>query len=860
MRMGRVISLLVVLGWALAILPPATAISLEPGFVGTLVGSHPDVTDPAALQFAPDGRLFLLEQSSGDVLVFDDDVQQTQPFLHLDVEQDASRGLMGLAFDPGFEQNGHVFVSYTTTDGGYMHNRVSRFTAGGATADPSSEFVVFEGEDLDTQPHHYGGDIAVGPDGMLYISTGDRGMSTLAQSLDSTWGKILRVRRDGTIPPDNPFIDQTSGPDRAIWALGLRNPFKIHFDATGRLLINDVGAAAWEEINLGARGANFGWPRVSGPVNDPRYVDPIWAYQHETGSPTGCAIMGGADYQPAVAQLPAAFVGTFIVADHCEGWLTSVDLDDNDTLRPIAANLEKPVDVAISPGGSIYVAQREINGQNQTGALWRFDYESDVELAILTHPSDASVPIGGDATFSVVAQGTPPLNFQWQRDGLDLPDETGQTLSLTNLQSVDSGSQVTVRVSDATGSITSDAATITVTGNHRPEATILLPVEGATYAAGEAIAYSGSATDFEDGTTLPGSAFTWRVVFHHDDHTHPFLGDTTGSTSGSFTPSVDEETASNVFYRLHLTVTDSQGSTREVTRDVTPRWSQITLSTQPPGLSLDLDGQPGPTPRAVTGVEGVNRTIAAPATQTVGSTQYEFVGWSDGGAREHTIQTPADDTVYTATYQAVSSPRDALLIVPEPGSLGGDSHVVTRLQGLGFQVTVANDDTVNATALSGKELVIVSKVTKVGKVSKLLNPASIPVLTWKSGIYDDLKLTPGGTGNVGNVSGQKTVSIRAIAHPLAPNGAQTLTISTANLTLGWGKPPGSADIVGVSSKGHATLFTYSPGDLRVGGTPAPACRVAFPGSTAGWGSFTASGWSLFDRTVQWATGTCSGAP
>src|SRR6185295_1766481 len=172
--------------------------------------------------------------------------------------------------------------------------------------------------------------------------------------------------------------------------------------------------------------------------------------------------------------------------------------------------------------------------------------------------------------------------------------------------------------------------------------------------ADDTVNYAGTGTDTQDGT-LPASAFTWQVDFHHDTHIHPFVPATTGSTSGSFTIPTSGETSANVWYRIHLTVRDSGGLTHEAIRDVLPRKADVTLQTSPAGLQLLLDGQPQTAPTTFTGVTGIVRSLEAPSPQTVGGTTYQFVSWSDGGARAHNVSTPAANTTYTATFQVVTA-------------------------------------------------------------------------------------------------------------------------------------------------------------------------------------------------------------
>ncbi len=184
-----------------------------------------------------------------------------------------------------------------------------------------------------------------------------------------------------------------------------------------------------------------------------------------------------------------------------------------------------------------------------------------------------------------------------------------------------------------------------------PTGNITQPPTGTLYQGGQTINYAGTGNDPEDGT-LPASGFTWRVDFHHDTHFHPFLPATSGSTSGSVTIPTNGENSDNVWYRIHLTVTDSAGLTHSSFRDILPRKSTVSLQTSPSGLQLKLDGQPVMAPHSFVGVVGITRTLEAVSPQTIGSTTYVFGSWSDGGAANHSISTPSTNTIYTASYSA----------------------------------------------------------------------------------------------------------------------------------------------------------------------------------------------------------------
>src|SRR4029077_18085868 len=158
-----------------------------------------------------------------------------------------------------------VYTYYTTPEGG-AHNRVSRFTAAGDVAAPSSEVHLLDLEPLSSATNHNGGALHFGPDGKLYIGVGENADGANAQTLSNLLGKMLRINANGSIPTDNPFYNTATGNNRAIWALGLRNPFNFAFHAgTPRLFINDVGESTYEEINDGIAGSNYGWPITEGP-------------------------------------------------------------------------------------------------------------------------------------------------------------------------------------------------------------------------------------------------------------------------------------------------------------------------------------------------------------------------------------------------------------------------------------------------------------------------------------------------------------------------------------------------------------------------------------------------------------------
>jgi glucose/arabinose dehydrogenase len=348
--------------------PPASvAATLPPGFSEAAVA---EIFAPTTMEFAPDGRLFVVSQS-GTVHVVKDGVLLPTPFVTLDVDRQGERGAVGLAFDPQFAENGWVYVNYTARQPS-IHQRVSRFTADGDIAVPGSEQIIWEFDTL-RNTNHVSGATAFGPDRKLYVAHGDNAVPPLAQSLDNQFGKIIRINPDGTIPEDNPFYATVTGNNRAIWALGLRNPFSFEFQpVTGRFYINDVGERSWEEINEGSPGANYGWPITEGPATDPRFRTPVFAYPNGSDSTTrGCAITGGTFYNPASAAFPPEFLGTYLFPDLCGGWIRRFEPATGQSVL-LATGFGRIVDLETAPDGDLYVLGH--TGTSGTATLVRVSF------------------------------------------------------------------------------------------------------------------------------------------------------------------------------------------------------------------------------------------------------------------------------------------------------------------------------------------------------------------------------------------------------------------------------------------------------------------------------------------------------
>ena len=477
----------------------ARAATVPPGFAETQISG---LVGGTAMAIAPDGRIFVCLQD-GALRVIKNGALLPNPFMTLTVDANGERGLLGIAFDPNFTTNNFIYVYYTVP-GSPPHNRVSRFTANGDVVVGGSEVQLLNLENL-SATNHNGGAIHFGPDGKLYVATGENAVPSNSQTLANRLGKILRINSDGSIPTDNPFFNQATGVNRSIWALGLRNPFTFAFQpGVTRMFINDVGQNAWEEINDGIAGSNYGWSICEGncsPTNA-NFRDPLLQYGHGNSPTTGCAIAGGVFYNPTTVQFPASYVGKYFFADLCRGWIRLMDPATN-TSSGFASGISNPVDVQVSGDGSLYYLSRG------SSSVFRVQFTGGTAPIITTHPSDQTVAQGALATFNVVAGGSTPFSYQWQRNTIDITGATSSSYTIASTMMSDNGAKFRCVVSNAFGNATSNEATLTV----QPPPPILLTEQGSD----SAIALA-SPTGFRDPFPLIdpfnlGSDTRPRVIF-----------------------------------------------------------------------------------------------------------------------------------------------------------------------------------------------------------------------------------------------------------------------------------------------------------------------------------------------------------
>jgi glucose/arabinose dehydrogenase len=434
------------------------------GFVDELYDNG--LSGPTAMEFAPDGRLFVTQQSGALRVIDTSGNLLTTPFVTLTVDPTQERGLLGIAFDPSFQTKGFVYLYYTVPNGAAgssgAFNRLSRFTA--VDADPGAgyapgdtaaagELILLNLTPLSTADNHNGGAVHFGPDNKLYLAVGENANGNNAQSLNNFLGKILRLNVDGSAPADNPFNDADANPAEPrdyIWALGLRNPFTTAFDpVTGRFHINDVGENTWEEINEGIRGANYGWPTYEGPETDVNFgTPPIFAYRHDApGTSGGNVISGGTFYRPAVNTVPGDYTGDYFFSDAGRGWIRRYDVATGNVVD-FASSVSGPVDLKTGNDGALYYLERG------SGSVRRVRANLPSTPAWLGAGSAAT---WNGSTLTVTGNATIVAN-----PGADAPLIVGNTAAANLTINPSSGSQVNVggvALSNGARATLSDAAT-----------------------------------------------------------------------------------------------------------------------------------------------------------------------------------------------------------------------------------------------------------------------------------------------------------------------------------------------------------------------------------------------------------------
>lgn len=693
--------------------PPAARAAPE-GFTDELVPGLGNITQPTAVAFTPDGRMLIASQP-GRLLVYQNGALLTAPALDLTdrICARGERGLLGVAVDPAFAENGFVYVYYTfnradscgtrnrSTD---PVNRVARFTL--SAANTTSDEVVLVDNIPSPNGNHNAGDLHFGKDGHLYISVGDggwdydgggdAGSNDAARDTHTLLGKILRITRDGGIPSDNPFLgansarcyDPAPGGNktgsttpgnhcRETYSWGLRNPYRMAFDPNAegvRFAINDVGQGRSEEINLGAAGADYGWNCREGTLSNntggpcsptpSNMVAPIFEYRRNptpSGQPAhfdGCASITGGAFIPN-GVWPTAYDGGYLFADYvCDrifllapGGATSLFVEQS-----------SPTHMVFGPDGTTQALYYTSYGG---GDIRRVRYTGSAnrspEAAISADRTSGAAPltVRFDASGSSDPDaGDPIVEYRW-----DFGDTQTQTTSTPTVQHTyqDDGAYVaTVHVVDSRGAQSATPARLRIdVGNTPPVPTITSPAAGQLFVVGETITLQGGATDADDGPLGP-SRLSWEVRRHHGEHDHPYLLETGNGLSLTAPGPEDLFATENSYLEIRLTATDSAGATATITRELRPQLVPLTFRSIPEGMRVTVNGGTADntvtTPYVLRSWPGYVLELGVPPDQSLNGQPLRFCHWTQGGAASQALTTPEQAQSYYAVFAAEGEP------------------------------------------------------------------------------------------------------------------------------------------------------------------------------------------------------------
>jgi glucose/arabinose dehydrogenase len=671
------------------------------GFVDEFVASFPTGAIPTAMVATPQGNL-IIALKNGQLRMVEFGALLPDPVLDLGDQtcSDSERGLLGVTLDPNFAQNSFIYVYYTWKSSDLVCdlsslNRVVRYTLRNNVAqDP---LVI-----LDKIPSpgsaHNGGDLQFGADGLLYIATGDGGeqfgTGVLGAGNDNATfrsvlnGKILRISPDGSIPASNPWVGQpgavvcggkpvnlSGGACVETFAWGLRNPFKVAFrPGTNTFYFNDVGQGNWEEINLGAPGANYGWNTregscVTGSTTQcgappAGMTNPLYAYPHEGPM---CAITGAAF---STTAWPDPYRNAYFFGDYCGNTIYALKENQSGEFNHEAFH------VAEAPGGVIdlmfdpasrslyYTLGANYIDNNIQGVIRRLRYVGPGNRPP-TAAINASVRAGQlplTVQFSAAGSTDPDgdaLTFEWSfGDGSAPVTGAAPAHVFTKAQP----SVVALTAIDAAG-LRSTPATLTVyPGNRPPQVTITAPERALRFAVGDVVTLRGSAADPDSGP-MADSTISWRVILHHvpasnitQRHTHPFFSGTGNNLAMQAAPEPEDLDTTRLGYlEIQMTATEPGGPSTTITQTLEPGRISLNFDSAPLPFLAKVNERELMMPASLYVWPNQQLIVSVPDVQTgLGDGRMRFDAWSDSQQRERTFRAPASAATYRALFKSTS--------------------------------------------------------------------------------------------------------------------------------------------------------------------------------------------------------------
>ena len=515
---------------------------------------------------------------------------------------------------------------------------------------------------------------------MLYLSTGEEFIPTQSQDFTQAGGKIIRLDTSDItavgpwvrgaenahiIPADNPVWP--TGSLKEIWATGLRNPFRMHWDLTppgGRMYVGEVGGndiTATEDLHIGIAGADYGWPDCQGSTCNPAHpgaVPAVYSYGRAQAINGGAIVAGPVSRNSA---FPASFEGAWFFGDFVFGTVSYLLFNPDGSVasdNDFATCAGNPVGFEFGPDGALYAVDI---AANVAGAGRVIRYVSEGERPVVNSASAAptvgAAPLPVSFTASASNPGAGALRYQW-----DFGD--GNSSSLQNpshTYSTEGSYSAQLSVSNSAGA--SIAPPIDIQVGSPPAVSITSPIDGSTFRANDEIDYAANISN----PTAGPYTYDWTINFTHNIHTHPAL--TSTDPSGTFTINdTGHDFLGDTGFNLAVRVTDANGLSTMVDVDVAPDKVDLLLQTAPSGLNVFVDGLPFAAPMTYDTLIGFNHVISATASVCSDDIKYQFDSWSNGGNRNQPITVPVFDLSLTAIYVAsgsCSSPGD--IPIPESG-------------------------------------------------------------------------------------------------------------------------------------------------------------------------------------------------